>query len=59
MCDMNKLKDFLEEASPDSSIEEISYSTGISAKNLHRFFGSEELSNFNFTNLGNNPKIGL
>ncbi len=59
LCDINKLKSFLEDASPDSSIEEISIETGISTKNLHRFFSSEELANSNFDLLGNTPKTQL
>lgn len=53
MCDMNKLKNFLEEVSPEASIEEISCGTGISTKNLHRLFASDELANFNFTDINN------
>lgn len=59
MCDMNKLKNFLEDANPNPSIEEISCGTGISEKNLHRLFGSNELADFNFTEFNNVPKIEL
>lgn len=59
LCDLNKLKNFLEDANPDASIEEISCGTGISTKNLHRLFHSDELANFNFTNFDNEPKIQL
>lgn len=58
MCDMNKLKNFLEEANPNASIEEISCNTGISEKNLHRLFCSDELANFDFTEF-NGPKMEL
>lgn len=57
--DMNKLKSFLENYDPNSSIEEISYSTGISEKNLHRLICSDEFVNYNFTSFGDNPKINL
>ncbi len=56
MCDVNKLKNFLEDTNCDSSIEEISYETGISAKNLHRLFKSDELINYSFTCVNNNVK---
>ncbi len=57
--DMNKLKSFLEEANSDASIEEISCNTGISAKNLHRLFCSDELANLNFTDLNGGSKTQL
>lgn len=59
MCDMNKLKTFLEDGNPNSSIEEISCSTGISTKNLHRLFSSDELSNCNFIDFENGSKTQL
>ena len=59
LYDINKLKNFLEESSTDSSIEEISLETGISTKNLHRFFSSDELTNSNFNEFGNEPKTQL
>ena len=59
MCDINTLKNFLEDANPNSSIEEISCGTGISEKNLHRFFSSDELASYQFTEFGNEPKIEL
>lgn len=59
VCDMNKLKSFLEDCSPTSSLEEISCGTGISTKNLHRFFCSDELANYNFSEFGNHPKMEL
>lgn len=58
ICDMNKLKSFFEDANPDSSLTEISCGTGISEKNLHRLFSSDELANFNFTDF-NGPKMEL
>ena len=59
ICDMNKLKTFLEDVNPCASIKEISCGTGISEKNLHRLFASDELANFNFSDFGNGPKIEL
>lgn len=59
MCDINKLKTFLEDAKSNSSVEEISCSTGISEKNLHRLFASDEFANLNFSNFDTNPKIEL
>ncbi len=59
MCDMNKLKNFLEEASPDSSIEEIAFGTGISTKNLHRLISSDEFVNYNFSHSENGPTEAL
>lgn len=48
--EINKLKNFLEENNSCANIEQISYSTGISSKNLHRFFQSDSLiSNLNET----------
>ena len=58
MCDMNKLKSFFEEASPDSSIEAISHGTGISEKNLHRLISSDDFANLDFSGF-NGPKIEL
>lgn len=59
VCDMNKLKSFLEEVSPEASIEEISCNTGISTKNLHRLFHSDELINFAQFKDFNSPKMEL
>ena len=59
MCDMNKLKTFLENVNPNASINDISCATGISEKNLHRLFSSDEFSNFDFSDFGNGPKIEL
>ena len=59
MCDINKLKNYLEDCNPNFSIEEISCETGISPKNLHRFFQSDEIANYNFNNFGNNNKFEL
>lgn len=36
MCDLSKLKGFLEENKCPNSIESLSYSTGISTKNISR-----------------------
>lgn len=59
MCDMNKLKNFLEEEGAFASIEDISCGTGITPKNLHRFLSSDELANYDFSNLNNGPKMEL
>lgn len=59
ICDMHILKSFLEESSPSSSIEEISCNTGISPKNLHRLFSSDEFANFNFSDFEIYPKMDL
>jgi len=47
MYDMNKLRTFLGECSSVSSIEEISSETGITTQNLHRYFASNEIFDFN------------
>ncbi len=39
--EINKLKDFLENSEVNYSIESISYDTGISVKNLNRFFSQD------------------
>lgn len=59
MCDMNKLKNFLVDCNPDSSIEEISSGTGISAKNLHRLFSSDDFANSDFSTINGSSKIDL
>ena len=49
MSEMNKLKSFLLESNnSNASLEEISYETGISLKNLHRHFYSDEFANHSF-----------
>lgn len=53
MSDMNKLKSFLEDSPMNASIQDISVNTGISEKNLHRFFSYDDFSR------GNNPHIEL
>lgn len=58
ICDIHKIKDFLQEYNLDSSIEEISCGTGISTKNLHRLFRSDEFANYDFNNF-NGPKTEL
>jgi len=45
MSDINKLKNFLADYNSTFSFDEISYETGISAKNLHRIFNSDEYTN--------------
>lgn len=44
MCELNKLKDFLSENDLPSSVDALSYSTGISVKNLNRFLENDNLS---------------
>jgi len=45
--EINRLKNYIEEnINATSSIDEVSYSTGISAKNLNRFFKQDEFSAF-------------
>ena len=39
--EMNKLKNFLEDSDTNYSIENISYNTGISIKNLNRYFSMD------------------
>ncbi len=40
--EMNQLKSFLEESPMNSSIQDISINTGITEKNLHRFFSYDD-----------------
>ena len=52
LFEINKLKSYLEDCSINSSFKEISHGTGISEKNLHRFFSYDDLNNYsNETNL--------
>ena len=44
--EMNKLKSFLEDSNNYESIENISYNTGISIKNLNRYFSKDDFINF-------------
>ncbi len=50
--EINQLKNYLENSSMNSSIQEISLNTGITEKNLHRFFKDD-----NFIGSDNNPTI--
>ncbi len=43
--EMNKLKNFLENSDTNNSIESISFDTGISVKNLNRYFSKESFVN--------------
>ena len=54
--DTYTLKNYLEDVNPDCSIEDISANTGISTKNIHRLFCSDDFANFNFNN---GPKMEL
>lgn len=51
--DIAHLKTFLNEADSSMTVESLSYSTGISLKNVNRFLKDKEL-NVAFTNLNNN-----
>ena len=57
LSDLSKLKGFLQENDLPSSIDVLSYETGISIKNLNRILESKELldisKNFNTNNNGN------
>ncbi len=44
--EMGKLKSFLEDSNSNYSMESISFDTGISEKNLSRYFTKETFSNF-------------
>ena len=44
--EMNKLKSFLEDSNNYESIENISFNTGISIKNLNRYFSKDDFTNF-------------
>ena len=44
--EMNKLKSFLEDSNNYKNIENISYNTGISIKNLNRYFSKDDFINF-------------
>jgi len=46
LYEINKLKNFLEDCPMNSSFKEISYGTGITEKNLHRFFSYDDFSNY-------------
>lgn len=60
LCDMNKLKSFLFNVSDElPSTEAISNETGISTKNLHRFFCSDEFANLNFSDPEMGSKMSL
>ena len=55
--EINKLKNFFDETDNlDISVDNISYATGISTKNLHRFLGSKTFAD-NFFNDSNNIKL--
>lgn len=44
--EMGKLKSFLENSDSKYSLESISYDTGISIKNLNRYFSNNDFVNF-------------
>ncbi len=44
--EMDKLKNFLEETDTKYSMENISYSTGISMKNLNRYLAKDGFANY-------------
>lgn len=49
LCDIYKLKNYLEDCSNNASFKEISHGTGISEKNLHRFFSYDDFCNYSDT----------
>ena len=44
--EMNKLKNFLEDSDMTCSMETISYDTGISIKNLNRYFSKDSFVDY-------------
>ena len=44
--EMNKLISFLEDSNMDCSLENISYNTGISMKNLNRYFTDDKFIDY-------------
>ena len=44
--EMNKLKNFLENSDTNCSIESISFGTGISTKNLNRYFSKDTFTDY-------------
>ena len=48
--EMNKLQNFLENSNINCSIENISYNTSISIKNLNRYFSNDNFINFKSDN---------
>lgn len=44
--EMRKLKNFLEESDTNCSMESISYDTGISMKNLNRYFSKDSFVDY-------------
>ena len=44
--EMNTLMNFLEDSSIDCSLENISYSTGITMKNLNRYFSNDNFIDY-------------
>lgn len=44
--EMSKLKNFLEESDMNCSMESISYDTGISMKNLNRYFSKDSFVDY-------------
>lgn len=44
--EMNKLKNFLEDSEMNCSMETISYDTGISMKNLNRYFSKDSFVDY-------------
>lgn len=55
--ELSKLKNFLEENNCPSSLESLSFDTGISTKNLDRFIKENDFSKFNLN--FNNSSIKL
>ncbi len=44
--EMNKLRNFLEDSNMNCSLESISYNTGISTKNLNRYFTNDSFIDY-------------
>lgn len=50
--EINKLKSYLQENDLPSSVESLSYSTGISINNLNRFLGENKIDDITTSNFG-------
>lgn len=58
--EMSKLKNYLESENYSNSIDSISVDTGISVKNLNRYFENKEFSKISSKlNIGTNVNINL
>ena len=59
ICEINNLKNYLVDCSPDSSLNKMSYETGITEKNLHRFFNSNAVTKDSISDLPYNKNLNL